>query len=124
MTEILIKVEGISLKAELADTPTAKAVLKALPLEGNANVWGEEIYFGIPLELEQESDAREEVEVGTLAYWPAGPALCIFFGRTPVSTGDKPKAYSAVNVFGQISEDSTVLKKVPDGAKIQISVIE
>lgn len=65
----------------------------ALPIEGQANLWGEEIYFKIPVSAQQEPDAREEVEVGTLAYWPAGSAFCIFFGPTPASTGERPKAY-------------------------------
>jgi hypothetical protein len=50
-------------------------------------LWGEEIYFPISLSSEGDPDAREEVEVGTVAYWPPGDALCLFFGPTPASTG-------------------------------------
>ncbi len=122
--KINISVENVSLEAEMLDTPTAAKILEALPFEGSANVWGDEIYFDVPLNLEQEPDARADVEVGDLAYWPAGPAFCIFFGPTPVSTGDKPRAYSPVNVFGRVLEDAKVLRQVSSGAKIKISRAE
>jgi hypothetical protein len=87
-------------------------------------VWGEEIYFDIALQAELEPDAKEEVEVGDLGYWPAGPAFCIFFGPTPVSTGDTPRAYSPVNVFGKVLGDAKQLTSVSGGAKIRISLLE
>ena len=121
MKTIFISVEDLTLKAQLGDTPTGQAIYDVLPLEGSANIWGDEIHFNIPLNLDLETDAREEVEIGALAYWPSGPACCIFFGKTPVSTNDKPRAYSAVNVFGQVLDDVAGLKKVIDGATIRIS---
>ena len=120
MDRIIIEVENISLKAELLDTPTGRKIAEALPLEGSANVWGDEIYFDIPLTIEQASDARQDVEVGDLAYWPAGPAFCIFFGPTPVSTGVQPRAYSPVNVFGRVLDNPQLLKRVSQGAGIKI----
>ena len=124
MDKIIIEVENISLKAELLDTPTGRKIADALPLEGSANVWGDEIYFDIPLTIEQESDARQDVDVGDLAYWPAGPAFCIFFGPTPVSTGDQPRAYSPVNVFGRVLDNPLQLKSVSQGADIIIRPFE
>ena len=124
MDKISIAVENVSLEAELFDTPTAHKILDALPLESTANVWGDEIYFDIPLNLDQESDARAEVEVGDLAYWPAGPAFCIFYGPTPVSTDEQPKAYSPVNVFGRILGDAKQFKGVSSGAKIKVTSAE
>ena len=120
MAKINISVENVSVEAELLDTPTARKILEALPFEGSANIWGDEIYFDIPLNLEQEPEARTEVEVGDLAYWPAGPAFCIFYGPTPVSTGDQPRAYSPVNVFGKIDGNADVLKKVPSHNLVKI----
>ena len=124
MDRIIIAVENISIKAELLDTPTGRKISKALPLEGSANVWGDEIYFDIPLTIEQEPDARQDVGVGDLAYWPAGPAFCIFFGPTPVSTGDQPRAYSPVNVFGHALDNLQPLKSVSSGATIKITSAE
>ena len=121
MEKIMIEVEGLAIAAELNNTPTAHEIAQLLPIEGSANVWGEEIYFDIPLQAELEPDAREEVDVGDLGYWPAGPAFCIFFGPTPVSRGDKPRAYSPVNVFGKVIGDAKQFKSVPSGAKIYIT---
>jgi hypothetical protein len=108
----------------MLDTPTASKILEALPLESSANVWGDEIYFDIPLSLAQEPDARADVEVGDLAYWPAGPAFCIFFGPTPVSTGGQPRAYSPVNVFGRVLGDAKQFRGVPNGAAVKVTIAQ
>ena len=100
MEEITITAGDITVQAQLNESETAQRIFNILPVEGTTNVWGDEIYFSIPLELPQAPDAREEMTIGELAYWPQGNAFCIFFGPTPVSTGDAPKAYSPVNVFG------------------------
>ena len=99
---------------------TAQAFLDALPFEGVANVWGEEIYFTIPVDSNEEI-GQQDMEVGDIAYWPAGKAMCIFFGPTPVSKNDKPKAYSPVNLFGRVLGDAEVLKKVKDGEAVRVT---
>jgi len=119
-----ISVEHISLLAELNESLTAQKIWDALPIEGRANTWGDEIYFEIPVVLEQEPDARADVEVGELGYWPVGQAFCIFFGPTPVSSGNQPRAASPVNVFGRIVGDATVLRSVQDGARVRITRAE
>ena len=121
MAKIMIEVENLAVSADLKDTSTAQKILEILPVEGSANVWGDEIYFDIPLHADLEPDACEEVEVGDLGYWPAGPAVCIFFGPTPVSRGDEPRAYSPVNVFGKVIGDAQQFKSVSSGAKIRIA---
>ena len=121
MDKIIIAVENISMEAELLDTPTAQKIEDALPLEGSVNVWGDEIYFNIPLTLAQEPDAVQDVKVGDLGYWPAGPAFCIFFGPTPVSSGAQPRAYSPVNVFGRVLGNPEQFKSVSNGATIKIT---
>jgi hypothetical protein len=122
MTKIMISVQDITIRAELGATPTAKAIEKLLPLTGSAILWGDEIYFTIPLEIDLEEDARENVEVGELGYWPAGPAFCIFFGPTPVSTDDRPRAYSPVNVFGRTVDDATVLRNISGKAVVKVDL--
>ncbi|MBF0431184.1 MAG: hypothetical protein HQK83_07905 [Fibrobacteria bacterium] len=123
MKKIKIHVDNLEIEADLFDTPTAKTIEEALPFEGEVNVWGEEIYFDIPVSCQQEPEAREEVEPGDLAFWPTGSAFCIFFGPTPVSTDDKPRAYSPVNVFGHINGGTSSLKTVSYGAKIIIEKV-
>ena len=118
MPEIKIIINHQEYQAELTDSPTAQKLWDTLPMEGQANVWGEEIYFEIPVSAQQEPNAREEVDVGTIAYWPAGSAFCIFFGPTPVSQGDQPKAYSPVNILGKIEGDVSGLKTVQQGTVV------
>ena len=89
-------------------------------MAGTANVWGEEIYFKIPVTAKQEPDARAQVEVGELGYWPVGQAFCIFFGPTPASIDERPRAYSPVNVLGRIVGDATQFRRVQDGAPVQL----
>jgi len=104
---------------ERKNPETGQAIWDGLPIEAKANRWGEEIYFEIPVKIREEN-SQQDVEIGDLAYWPPGSAFCIFFGRTPVSKGDKPRAYSPVNVFGRILGDAKVFKKVRDGDPIRI----
>lgn len=121
MTNIKISAGNLSVTAVLNDSQTARKIIQALPLEGAANIWGDEIYFDIAVDIEPSADAREAVEVGELGYWPMGSAFCLFFGPTPASTDQHPRAYSPVNVFGRIRGDATVLKSVDPGAPITVT---
>ncbi|TFF98134.1 MAG: DUF3830 family protein [Promethearchaeota archaeon] len=80
---------------------TCEAIWNVLPLELNLSRWGEELYGRIPVEIEREND-QVECEVGDVGYWMNGNGFCIFFGKTPASTSDKPKAASPVNIFAKI----------------------
>ena len=117
---IFIVTEGLKLRAELNDTPTAQAIYDALPIVASGNRWGEEFYFDIPVNEPLASDATEEVKVGDLGYWPPGKAFCVFFGRTPASTGDDPRAASPVNLIGKVVDDATALSDIPHGAEIRL----
>ena len=120
MRRIQISAGEVSAAATLDDNPTADAVWDALPIEAGANTWGDEIYFGIPVYLDEAGDARETVDMGDLGYWPTGNAFCIFFGPTPASRGDEIRPASAVNVFGRVEGDAEVFKRVPGGARVVI----
>ena len=100
---------------------TTKAFIEALPITGRANLWGDEIYFSIPVEAPPEN-GKSVVELGDIAYWPPGNAFCIFFGPTPMSRGDEIRPASAVNVFGKIDEDPKVFKKVRNGEEVKIEL--
>ena len=121
MNKILISFETTSFEATLNETSTAVAIWNALPVEGRATTWGDEIYFAIPVEMPQEEDARAEVEIGELGYWPVGQAFCIFFGPTPVSTDEKPRAYSPVNIIGQIHGEPAALRSIRDGEPVKLT---
>ena len=117
--KIHIRAGAIEAEAELNDTRTAQAIWEILPIEGRANLWGDEIYFSISLSLELET-GQELVNIGELGYWPQGNAFCIFFGSTPVSQGDEIRPASPVTVFGKIHGDANIFKKVVAGMKITI----
>jgi len=118
-TAIRIRAGNVEALAELNDTATAQAIAQALPIEGSANTWGDEIYFTIPVRCGDENP-KEVVEMGDLGYWRPGSALCIFFGPTPASRGNEIRPASPVNVFGHIVGDPKVFKSVPDGARVAV----
>jgi len=118
--KIKIKAGNVEAEAVLNDSPTAKKIYEALPIEARGNTWGDEFYFAIPVKSSLEKDAKDLVEVGDLAYWPSGSAFCIFFGPTPASRGNEVRPASAVNVIGKVSGDAKAFKKVADGAKVKI----
>lgn len=116
---VRITAGSISVQATLDGSHTAGAVWDALPLEAKIETWGDEIYFGIPLDLAEESP-RAVVEMGDLGYWPPGQAFCVFFGRTPASRGDEIRPASPVNVFGRVEGDPTILKRVRAGTRARV----
>lgn len=116
---IKITAGDVSALAELNETETARAIWEALPIEGRANTWGDEIYFSIPVQLETEK-GQSTVELGDLGYWAPGTAFCIFFGPTPASRGDEIRPASPVTIFGRVLGDPTIFKRVADGAAILI----
>ncbi len=119
---IKISIGNVALIASLNDNETAREIYDALPFDLPYNVWGDEIYFSIPVHLDLE-EGREFMEVGELAYWPPGRAFCIFYGRTPASTDERPRAASSVSPFGKIEGDATVLRQAR-ADRIQIKKLE
>jgi hypothetical protein len=118
---IVIEAGPLTLAAELNDSPTSDLIWDALPISARANTWGDEVYFRIPVAASQEDDARADVAVGELGYWPVGSAFCIFFGPTPASTGAQPRAASPVNIVGSVVGDATALRQVRSGAPVKLT---
>ena len=118
---IKIGAGGVEAMAVLNDSETADLVWAALPISGSASTWGDEIYFRTDLSA-SEQDAQEVVEMGAVAFWPPGQALCLFFGPTPMSVGDEIRPASPVNVIGRIEGDPTTLKSVPPGARVLVEM--
>ncbi len=119
LKRINIKAGLIGAVAELNHTRTAQAIWEALPIKARANLWGEEVYFSIPISLKLEV-GQELVSAGDLGYWPEGNAFCIFFGPTPISRGGEIRPASAVTVFGRITGDATIFKQIASGTEITI----
>lgn len=112
MGRVRIKFADLTVTAALNDSRTARLIAQALPIESVARRWGDEVYFSTPVAAREE-DPQAEVPTGTLAYWPPGKALCLFFGQTP---------YSPVNVVGQLEGDPKVLAGVKDGEPVHVEL--
>ncbi len=123
MTKITIEIENIKLFAELNNTSCAQSILKDLPFSSLTSTWGDEIYCMIPTKHSLENDAKEVLEIGQIGYWPSGPAFCIFFGPTPMSIDNEPRAASKVNVIGKLDQiDMKLLKSVKSNSSITIKL--
>ena len=120
MSRIRITWPHGALTATLRDTPTARALLAALPLESRANTWGDEVYFGVPFSAQPEPDAAEVVEKGAVCFWLAGDALALPFGPTPVSRGEECRLVSAANIVGMIDGDAESLRSVRGGDTVRV----
>ena len=110
---------GVSLVMELRDTPTSRAVFEAAPFEARAQTWGEELYFETPVSAKLEADAKQVVDPGTVCFWTQGDALALPFGRTPISSDDKPKLANPCNVLGFLPDYSS-LRKIKPGDRIRV----
>jgi hypothetical protein len=118
---IRLRIESLELEAEINDSPSAQALLAELPLEFRMSRWGDEYYGDCGVSAELTPDAREEMAVGEIAYWPPGRALCVFFGPTPASVGDEPRAASPVNPIGRLLDDSGPLMEL--GPVVTVEVV-
>ncbi len=122
MTRIRVRWPKGELVANLAETPTAKALVAALPARSRANTWGEEVYFALPVNAKLEPDAREVVDPGTVCFWVQGAALALPYGPTPVSRGDECRLVTRVNVLGKLEGDPRKLATVRDGDPVEVSI--
>jgi hypothetical protein len=123
MARIRITVGAVSIEAETLDTPTAAAVLAALPIEAQALTWGEEVYFETPVSVVREADARAVVEPGEIAFWVEGDAIAIGYGRTPISQGDEIRLAAPTNIWAQATDDVRALKDASPGDPVRVEAI-
>jgi hypothetical protein len=86
-------------------------LVRKLPVEGRAALYKEEIYFEIPLKMGEEK-AKPIVETGTIAFWPMGSALCVFYGKS--------QPYSPVSVLGKITKNLELFKQIKSGTRIRV----
>ncbi len=107
---ITITVSGTKIDATLNDSKVARAIEAKLPVDVRMSRWGDEYYGAIGVRMQSESGERDVLDVGEIAYWPPGDALCLFFGPTPASTGTEPRAASDVVPLGRIETGTEKLK--------------
>jgi hypothetical protein len=118
--KLSLRFKSGKLEVELFDTPTARALLEALPFESRAQTWGEEVYFATPVKATLEKDARQIVDPGTVCFWTEGDAIALPYGRTPISTDERPKLASRCNVLGSIVGDPKRLAAVKGGETVRV----
>ena len=111
----------VVLMVELLATPTAKALVAALPFESRARTWGEEVYFTTPVSVKLEPEAKQIVEPGTVCFWTEGSALALPYGRTPISSDERPKLASRCNVVGRLEGDPRMIGNIRSGEKLTVS---
>lgn len=121
---VIIKIGDLELKAEFNDSPSSEKLKALLPLEFSMSRWGDEFYGDCGIKAELSQDARDVMEVGELAVWPTGRALCIFFGPTPASQGYEPRAVSPVNPVGKLLSDTEDLKKLDSTIHVKIETFK
>lgn len=110
MIEIEIMGKGKALaKLDERNPRIREAFFQALPIEGTANLWGEEVYFDVLLQMENENPSLTVV-AGDICYWSPGPAFCIFFGKT--------QPYSSVNHIGKITDGLDIFRRAEAGDRI------
>ena len=120
MANIRIEAGKAHFEVELADTPTAAAVLAAVPFSSTAQTWGEEVYFEAPVETKLEADAKQVVEPGTACFWVEGSSLALPYCPTPASRGTEPRLVTRCNVLGRVAGDPRVLAKVRAGDPVKV----
>jgi len=90
---------------------TIDMIVRKFPIEGRAAQWKEEVYFETPIKMGEEK-AKPVVETGTIAFWPMGSAICIFYGKS--------QPYSPVNIIGKVTDNLDVFKQIKSGTKIRV----
>jgi len=93
---------------------TVDTIVRKLPVEGRAALWKEEVYFEIPVKMGEEK-AKATVETGTIAFWPMGSALCVFYGQS--------QPYSPVSILGKVTKNLELFRQVKSGARIKVELL-
>jgi len=124
MPKLRITAGGVSIAVETRDTPTAEAILAALPIRSTARTWGDEVYFDTPVSMPRETGARTVLEAGEIAFWVDGDAIAIGFGPTPVSRGDEIRLASPGNVWADALDDVRAMSAVRSGAAVTVELAD
>ncbi len=115
---IVIKTENLGFYVKFSNNSSAIDIYRRLPLDGVVSKWGDEIYFSADVPM-SSAELTTDVNVGDIAYWPQGKCICVFFGRTPASTTDKPVPEGPVAVIGRTMANPQELREIKSGEPIR-----
>jgi len=118
MTELRLTSGDLEFKLELLDTPTARAILEAIPISSQVQTWGDEVYFKVPVQVELEDDAKDVVEAGEIAFWVEGNCIAIGYGPTPISQGNEIRLAAKTNIWAKACDDVTIMRVLNPGDRI------
>lgn len=121
MVSVQVATAQGSFEGAMNESGIAKAIVQKLPIASTAMRWGEEIYFDVPVKMANTAPTRE-VKVGDIGYWPDGPSLCIFFGKTPASKASEPRPASDVTIIGHTDAPVALLRSVAEGTAITVEL--
>ena len=125
MKNILLTIGDRTIPGRLNPSATAGKIWDALPIRSFTSLWGQEIYFQIPVKAKlEEGFAQDTVKIGDIAFWPEGSCFCIFFGPTPVSKPGEIHPASKVNVIGEMEGDISTLKTVKEDETIVVEELK
>ena len=123
MNSIKLKFSNYTLNIKLRSTNTANAIKNILPFKSIVKTWGDEIYFEIPIEknIDLESDAKDVINLGEVAYWIDGKSIAIGYGKTPISQNNEIRLATKTNIWGDAVINIKELNKIKDGDEVIIS---
>ena len=123
MNSIKLKFSNYTLNIKLRSTNTANAIKNILPFKSIVKTWGDEIYFEIPIEknIDLESDAKDVINLGEVAYWIDGKCIAIGYGKTPISQNNEIRLAAKTNIWGDAVINIKELNKIKDGDEVIIS---
>ena len=123
MNSIKLKFSNYTLNIKLRSTNTANAIKNILPFKSIVKTWGDEIYFEIPIKknLDLESDAKDVINLGEIAYWIDGKCIAIGYGKTPISQNNEIRLAAKTNIWGDAVINIKELNKIKDGDEVIIS---
>lgn len=124
MAKIEITIGKVILIVDCLNTPTSRLILEALPFHSTAQIWGKEVYFLTPIHTEKESDAKEIIEQGEIAFWVEGNCIAIGYGPTPVSKENEIRLAAKTNIWAHSKDDLSSLSKVKPGDPIRLIQVD
>lgn len=122
MTILNLHFNETDIRIALRRTPTAAAVLNAIPFEATIQTWGNEVIFDCPIRAEFESNATNIVKPGDIGFWSDGSCITIAYGPTPISRNGEIRLACSCNIWGDALDDVADLKAIRPGTKVTVDI--